>query len=305
MLSRWQSTIVDAQGNAQPDVELVVRNELDQSLADIYRSQNESQPYPPGHVRTDETGFAYFYAHGGLYRITSDELEIDWRHVPLGTGATQDIDPVVPATEEIAGIQELALPLRTDIPVENEGPIYVRGIGDMEWDDIAEMYMPAVPFDLGLVQWFGKAVGERFDLDFDAPLPPTDDPRLRFIVLTAGLTGPGGYNEGVLINETISGTSPNLNASAVIDLPGSSMDGITARLVNTTREFFRPGTKADAPQSSANLAHTHTGTTRGVKVNTSTGVNAVYDSSGTATGSSGGVEARPRNIPAQYLMRIF
>lgn len=84
MLSRWQSTIVDAQGNVQPGAVLTIRHESDQSLAQVYMSPSDQQPYPLGQVPADSSGFAYFYAPGGLYRIQSVALGIDWRHVPLG-----------------------------------------------------------------------------------------------------------------------------------------------------------------------------------------------------------------------------
>ena len=91
MLTRWHSTIVDAQGNIQPFAILTILNEETQAPAQIYASESESQPLPAGAVVADETGYAYFYARGGRYRIQSADLNIDWRHVPLGTAATADI----------------------------------------------------------------------------------------------------------------------------------------------------------------------------------------------------------------------
>src|SRR5690554_1443449 len=91
MLSRWQSTIVDAQGNVQPLANLTVRNEADQSLAKLWASPGTTQPLPDGMVQADGNGYAFFYARGGLYRITSVELGIDWRHVPLGELAGMDV----------------------------------------------------------------------------------------------------------------------------------------------------------------------------------------------------------------------
>lgn len=92
MLSRWQSTIVDAQGNVQPLANLTVRNEADQSLAKMWASPGTTQPLPDGMLQADGNGYAYFYAEGGLYRITSVALGIDWRHVPLGELAHMDVD---------------------------------------------------------------------------------------------------------------------------------------------------------------------------------------------------------------------
>lgn len=84
MLSRWQSTIVDEQGNVQPLANLTVRNEADQSLAKMWASPGTSQPLPDGMVQADGNGYAFFYARGGLYRITSVALGIDWRGVEVG-----------------------------------------------------------------------------------------------------------------------------------------------------------------------------------------------------------------------------
>src|SRR5699024_8264614 len=66
-------------------------NEETQSPAQIYASESESQPLPAGTVVADESGYAYFYARGGRYRIQSNDLNIDWRHVALGSAATADV----------------------------------------------------------------------------------------------------------------------------------------------------------------------------------------------------------------------
>lgn len=91
MLSRWQSTIVDAQGNVRPFAILTILNEETQAPAQIYASESESQPLPDGTVVADESGYAYFYARCGRYRIQSGDLNIDWRHVPIGDAQAADI----------------------------------------------------------------------------------------------------------------------------------------------------------------------------------------------------------------------
>ena len=90
MLSRWQSTIVDAEGNVQPGATLIIRNESDQSLAQVYMSNSDQQPYPMGTVTADQNGYAYFYAKIGLYRITSAEGFLDWRDVDIGGAVVID-----------------------------------------------------------------------------------------------------------------------------------------------------------------------------------------------------------------------
>lgn len=84
MLSRWQRTIVDAQGNVVPYAQLQIKVEITQATATIYADRAGNELIPNGIVTADVNGYAYFYAPGGLYRIQSVALGIDWRHVPLG-----------------------------------------------------------------------------------------------------------------------------------------------------------------------------------------------------------------------------
>jgi hypothetical protein len=192
-----------------------------------------------------------------------------------------------------------------DVPTLDIGPIYIIGKGPAEW--VVSEYkvlMPDFPTDSDL-QWLGTPVG-----GYITPLtpPPTDDPRFRYALCTAGEDGPGGYNEGVLTGETVTGSSPKIVATAVVSLAGAPMDGQTIRLINTTREFFRPGTPTDTPQESQNAAHVH-------PQHPSTpllvvGASFAYTSGvgnrdiGGNTQSSGGDEARPRNFPHVYYRRI-
>jgi len=61
---------------------------------------------------------------------------------------------------------------------------------------------------------------------------PSNDGDAKFVKLTAGLTGAGQYNEGLIGSESVSGSYPNVQATAVITLPGSTLQG-TLRLMNT------------------------------------------------------------------------
>lgn len=285
MLSRWQSTIVDAQGNVQPGAVLTIRNESDQSLATVYMSPSELQPYPQGQVPADAAGYAYFYARGGLYRIQSVALGIDWRHVPLG---------------DLQGMDEADLGL---------GTAASRNIGGGPSDVPTNDDLGSAAFlNLSIedIQWLGAPIGGYITTH---EAPPIDDPRFRYVLCSAGQTGAGGYNHGALTNETLTGTSPLINASAEVSLEGSPMNGHTIRLVNTTREFFRPGTPSDTPQDSENKIHFHefpyeAPTTAGGGAWTyQAGVNNRRTQSGTS--NSGGVEARPRNTPVVYYRRVL
>lgn len=127
----------------------------------------------------------------------------------------------------------------------------------------------------------------------------------KYIKLTAGLTGSGQFNEGLLTSESISGSGRTLQATAVIDLAESPLDGQTVPLLNTENTFLRAGASPGNYQQDEYLSHTHSAT--------------VYDALGGTTGfaygggtnqgsrsvsSSGGAETRPKNRQVTYYMRI-
>ncbi|TWC50110.1 hypothetical protein FBY04_1203 [Pseudomonas sp. SJZ080] len=66
--------------------------------------------------------------------------------------------------------------------------------------------------------------------------PPTNQP-YRYIKLTAA----DAYNTGVLSSESVTGTSPLVQATAVVSLASSPLNGQTVRLMNTERRFLRAG----------------------------------------------------------------
>lgn len=76
-----------------------------------------------------------------------------------------------------------------------------------------------------------------------APVPlNTGD--AKFIKLTAGLTDPTEYNEGLLTNESVSGTAPLVVATAEIAYAPSPIDGQVIRLWNTENRYPMPGESA-------------------------------------------------------------
>nr|WP_288356739.1 hypothetical protein [uncultured Pseudomonas sp.] len=100
--------------------------------------------------------------------------------------------------------------------------------------------------------WASLPIGLEIPIDTSTPgvaIPPTDNPNYRYIKLTAS----DSYNTGVLISESVSGSAPLVQATAVISDPGSPMNGQTVRLINTERRFIRPGSngtvEADALQN--------------------------------------------------------
>jgi hypothetical protein len=102
--------------------------------------------------------------------------------------------------------------------------------------------------------------------------PPTNK-SYRYIKLSAA----DAYNTGVLTSESVSGTDPEVVASAVVSLAGSPLNGRTIRLINTERRFLRPG-ESGVNQASLYGAHDHT---------TSTTSDAHSHSFSTTTGSAG------------------
>lgn len=102
----------------------------------------------------------------------------------------------------------------------------------------ADDAMTAVNDLLSAVPWLGTPIGG-YITSYDAP--PTNDARFRFILCSAGNTGTGQYNEGVLTNETVTGTAPLVNAIATVNLAGSPLNGLSLHLVNTEGRFVGAG----------------------------------------------------------------
>src|SRR5690554_4537990 len=197
MLSRWQSTIVDAQGNVQPHATLRIRKEQDQSLALVYRSNSDLQPYPLGLVAADINGFAYFYAPPGRYRIQSIDLDIDWRDVEIGALSTAR------AALEHSGmtIYDTHADMMADAP--SESPVYARVVNDADpdlngyyiWDGSTWERTTAQPADAENVLY--RNVPQSAPLLHDIPQSgvvqlPADLDYLRTAMLNA-LYGDGPY----------------------------------------------------------------------------------------------------------------
>lgn len=74
--------------------------------------------------------------------------------------------------------------------------------------------------------------------------PPTDNPNYRYIKLTAS----DSYNTGVLTSESVSGSAPLVQATAVISDASSPMNGQTVHLINTERRVIRAGSSGAVEQ---------------------------------------------------------
>lgn len=177
--------------------------------------------------------------------------------------------------------------------------------------------------------WWQKPIGEPFPLVWgvnEVPRPPRDK-QYKYVLLSAGQSGSGQYNEGILTSETVTGTSPNISATAVVNLSGSVFNGKTIRLINTERRFFRPG-QPGLLQESQNLEHNHVLTDNGHRHNVTAdgspggggmpridnqgvSITKIFNDAitlaftGITISPSGGDESRPRSIGADYYMRIL
>ncbi|EOB2030065.1 TPA: phage tail protein [Vibrio cholerae] len=91
----------------------------------------------------------------------------------------------------------------------------------------------AVPFDTGY-QFDSVPIGA--EMYFDTP-PPTNDPRFRFVKLTAD----DAYNGSLLNNKVISGTAPNLVVKMRVNSNRSPLNGQEIFMLNTMEAIRTPG----------------------------------------------------------------
>lgn len=180
------------------------------------------------------------------------------------------------------------------------------------------------------LRWHVIPLGVPFDIWTHLPgveVPPTDNPNYRYIKLTAS----DSYNTGVLASESVSGSAPLVQATAVISDAGSPMNGQTVHLINTERRVIRAGNsgsiEADALQDHDHFqyesATANGDLLQGVNVNgrgpsvsgrsTTTGLTATTNNAvvtgGMFQGLTGGTlrtanETRVKSIGADYYMRI-
>lgn len=177
--------------------------------------------------------------------------------------------------------------------------------------------------------WWQKPIGEPFPLLWGVTgvVEPPKDKDYRYILLTANNFSSGQYNEGVLTSQSVSGSGVTINATAVVSLSGSPINGQTVRLINTEGRFIRPSAIPGELKESQNLSHSHSINDPGHKhdmfsdINSGTaslgridnqGVSAFrafFDAislafTGISINSNGGDEARPRSVGSAYYMRI-
>lgn len=186
--------------------------------------------------------------------------------------------------------------------------------------DLAQSFLPAeqeqARENIGIDYWQGKAIGEPFALwDHMSGLPIP--PKGQFIKLTAGLTGAGGYNEGLLSSENVSGSFPLVIATATISDVASPLYGQIVSLINSEGRFIRASTSSGSVQNDAIQDHTHNRNSGGLsELAVVTGTGYADPSAGTTrsltpatktgavTDARTAAETRVKNIGATYYMRI-
>lgn len=84
---------------------------------------------------------------------------------------------------------------------------------------------------------------------------PDNSGTAKFIRLIAGQSGAGGYNEGLLTGEQVSGSAPDIVATAEIMV--GPMAGQRIPLIGTEMSFIRPGTDSGERQATTTQSHKH------------------------------------------------
>ena len=177
---------------------------------------------------------------------------------------------------------------------------------------------------LSEAQYLGTPIGDTIALPTHLAgidLPPTDNPLFRYVLLTAGENGAGGYNEGVMVNESVSGSAPLVEATAEIEDSESPINGETISLWNTERRYTRASDVSGEKENSKIGQHRHNinvyNVSGSVGLNDGPGAIAVENSRmgrrstpddnvvlNTAVQDTGGSETRVRGETRVYLMRI-
>lgn len=189
------------------------------------------------------------------------------------------------------------------------GRLKMRNAAGTAWIDLCPLETPLMTRSDSDLQWLSKPIGEPFPLWTHIPgvqEPPTGSSEYRFIKLTAS----DSYNDGVLTNETVTGSAPTITATAVIDYADSPINGQTVPLINTEQTILRPRDgQSGVLQAGAVGPHTHPAPFPDERAWRGSGPNAEAAGPPTYTAYNtqvnAGDETRMRNRGAIYYMRIY
>lgn len=245
-----------------------------------------------------------------------------------------------------------------DWATKTDAPVSGGQYGAKYYSDLAATFPPSSVGHTASEAWFSDGSGSsgwrqpvvsdiggnnnNFDyMPIGVPFPvwelftgvsvPSNSGTKKFIKLTAGLTGTGGYNNGLLTSESVSGSAPLVVATATVAT--GNLTGSVVHLINTEGSFLRAaeGTHALQQDQLQNI----TGQMQSVLSNNSVyglvrsdgsgllgAFRAAYNGAGqgVATGNTGGnnsdlrfdasfsaragTETRSKNVQITYYMRI-
>ena len=235
--------------------------------------------------------------NGVAFDGTADITVADSTKVPLTstTGAA-----VIPAGTEA---QRPASPVNGQLRYNSDTKRFEGRAGD-EWIALPSSYWESLPIGVPIPVW---------DHIAGVAVPPTNDSAFRYVKLTAS----DAYNSGVLTSETVAGSAPLVQATAVISDSASPINGQTIRLINTERRFLRAGSSGEV-EADAMQGHRHATaaalwtTSPTVFLGSGGGFTGASNNSAILNPTTDGVNGTPRtanetrskNIGATYYMRI-
>ena len=165
-----------------------------------------------------------------------------------------------------------------------------------------------------LDKWMMQPIGVPipvFDNIAGVVLPSQSRSDYRYVKLSAS----DAYNNGILVSESITGTGALVQASAIINLDGSPLNGRSVQLINTERRSLRAGASGTL-ENDQFQGHTFGDGTNIMKAAPSgvssggeflrltAGGGLVVMSDGANGVPRSGSETRPKNIGVTYFMRI-
>lgn len=280
-----------ADGAATTDA--VTKGQLDlQSVRYVTKAANYTL------VASDNDAVVRFTATATAGLTAAATLGSNWHSTIVADGGDVTIDP--DASETIAGSTTLKVPNGSSVFVICSGTAF---------------------FAIWLQQpkWQSRAIGELYYANTaltGVEIPPSSTFDTVWIELTSGLTGVGGFNNGKLRTETVSGSAPLVSAFATIDVGTSPMYNTVVRLLNSEGRIIRPSTSPGTLQNDAFQDHAHAivgsdGSGGGVAIiNNGGGGFAPNNKTGVATvPATGGTpriadETRMKNIGVKTYMRI-
>ena len=342
----WQRTITDETGNVLPAAEIEVREpsgDFTGAIVELFSNETgtagKSNPF-----NADSEGFAQFYAGPQKVdiRATGAGSQRTWRNVEiLGTAAIADTGTgagEVPTNGDLGTASLMTNStgddtLRTAAAMENEtGDSTLRTAATMENETGDTVLRTAAAQDVEALPWLSAAIGEPkaiFINDSDL-YPPISNSLYRYIQLTEGLDASGQYNEGQLVNETITGSGVERQVTA--EIATGPLAGTVVHLINSERSHLRPGeTAGDFEQDQMQritgrwgghqIGRAGRGENQGIgafRHYSLTGVDGTSQSNGTATGveldsanspdartsETTDGETRVKSVSAIYFMRV-